>query len=172
MPEEVTLEERTVEEHLRQQAWNYFQMHAAQRLTTFNFYLALSTALTAAIFVTFQEDYQVPSVGMILSLLLVLFSFVFWKLDSRNRELISFAEEALRYFEGKANLSDEDGKPHRAKLFTREARVTEDAKQAHAHPYRFWEWRYSYTTCLRAVILAFSVAGLATCIASLSFLLA
>ena len=36
------------DDYLHQQAWNYFALHAQQRLTTVNFYLVLATALTAA----------------------------------------------------------------------------------------------------------------------------
>lgn len=114
----------TIEDPLRKQAWDYFHLHSAQRLTTFNFYLGLSTATTATLFLTFQKDYRVPSVGIVLSLLLLIFSFVFWKLDGRNRELIKLSEEALKFFEEKSGLPDEDGKPHKAKLFLREAHIT------------------------------------------------
>lgn len=151
----------TIEEHLRKQAWDYFQVHSAQRLTTFNFYLGLSTATTAAVFLTFQRDYRMPSVGIILSLLLVFFSFVFWKLDGRNRELIKLSEEALKFFEEKSNLPDEDGQPHKAKLFSREARITEDREKAgEAYRLRFWKRRFSYATCFRAVIWIFALTGL------------
>lgn len=152
MPEEVT-----PEEHLRTQAWNYFEVHAAQRLTTFRFYLVLSTATTAAIFVTFQRDYRVPSVGIVLSLLLVFFAFVFWKLEGRNRELVRLAEEALKFFEEEANLPDEGGKPHRAKLFSREASVTRDKEQARSPKVHF-----SYSTCFKAVFVTFAATGLVT----------
>jgi hypothetical protein len=105
------------EENLQKQAWDYFQLHSSQRLTTFNVYLGFSTATTAAIFLTFQKDYRAPIVGIILSLLLVVFSFVFWKVDSRNRELIKISEEALKYFEERSGFANEGGKPHRAKLW-------------------------------------------------------
>jgi hypothetical protein len=71
------------------------------------------------VLVLIQNDNGVPSVAIILSLLLVVFSFVFWKVDSRNRELINLSEEALEYFEEKSSIADGDGNPHRSKLYSR-----------------------------------------------------
>lgn len=160
----------TTEEHLRKQAWDYFQVHSAQRLTTFNFYLGLSAATTAAVFITFQRDYRVPSVGIILSLLLVFFSFVFWKLDGRNRELIKLSEEALRFFEEKSDLPDEGSQPHKAKLFSREALITGDRKKTQrAYGLQFWKKNYSYATCFKAVIWLFGLTGLSGFVLSCYF---
>lgn len=75
------------EKELRDYVWNYFQVHAAQRLTTFNFYIALSTAVTTGLFATLSQAFRVPLLGVVLGILLITFSFVFWKLDHRNREL-------------------------------------------------------------------------------------
>ena len=71
--------------YLRQQAWDYFALHAQQRLTTVNFYLVVATTLTAAAVASFQEDFGFPGLRLPAGLLLALLSFAFWRLDLRNR---------------------------------------------------------------------------------------
>jgi len=155
-------EERTSKEYLREQAWNYFQLHATQRLTTFNYYLVLSTAITAAIAITFQKDFRLPALDIFLSLLLVAISYVFLKLDDRNIELVEYGETALKYFEGteQANFPDEaTDVPHEALLFRREEymtrKKTEDSKGR-----RPWKKHYTYGKCLHLTIWLFMVSGI------------
>jgi len=38
------------ETYLREQAWNYFVLHASQRMTIFNFYLVSSSLIASAYF--------------------------------------------------------------------------------------------------------------------------
>jgi hypothetical protein len=154
-------EERTYKEYLREQAWNYFQLHATQRLTTFNYYLVLSTAITAAIAITFQKDFRLPALDIVLSLLLVGISYVFLKLDGRNIELVKYGEAALKYFEKteQANFPDEaTGAPHEAQLFRREEYMTRK-KTEHSEGRPPWEQHYTYGKCLHLTIWFFMVGG-------------
>lgn len=82
-------------ETIHKQAWDYFQLHSTQRLTTFNFYLVIASVLTAGLVSTFQKDFIFPIAGMALGGLLSFFSFIFWVLDRRNSQLIKNAEAAL-----------------------------------------------------------------------------
>ena len=116
------------EADLRKQAWDFFQMQASQRLTTFNFYIALSSLLSGGLAANLKVQDSMMSVGILLGLLLVLSSFVFWKLDQRNNDLIKSAEDALKFFENKTQIDDQNGKPHIAKRFTREEYDTNDRK--------------------------------------------
>ena len=95
------------EADLRKQAWDFFQMQASQRLTTFNFYIALSSLLSGGLAANLKAQDGIQFVSILLGLLLVLFSFVFWKLDQRNRDLIKSAEDALKFFESKRKLPRE-----------------------------------------------------------------
>ncbi len=74
------------EDALRKQAWDYFAMHSNQRLTTFNFYIIISSVIMSALFTTLQDNYQVPRVGLALGVLLSFFSFIFWTVDNRNKQ--------------------------------------------------------------------------------------
>jgi hypothetical protein len=145
-------------ETLRKQAWDYFQLHASQRLTTFNFYIVLSSVITTGLVSTFQKDYKLPYAGIVLGFLLSLFSFIFWKLDSRNKELIKHAEAALRSFETKAQLEDVEGIPDEMKIFSREKYFTDKSKKNNS----WWPSRrhLSYSSCFGGVFLCFGLVGI------------
>ena len=117
-------------EYLRQQAWDYFALHAQQRLTTVNFYLIVATALTAVAVASFEENFGFPGLGLPAGLLLSLLSFAFWRLDFRNRELIWSAEAALRSLEADSPVDGGTGELPLEWLFTREHRQSEKRKSA------------------------------------------
>lgn len=146
------------EDELRKQAWDFFQMQAGQRLTTFNFYIALSSLLSTGLAASFKADINIPCLGVAFGLLLLLFSAIFWKLDQRNRDLIKGAEDSLKFFEAKAELEDQAGTPHIAKRFTREEFDSDRKKNERSCC--FWRNNYSYSECLRAVFIVFASIGL------------
>lgn len=145
------------DEELRKQAWDFFQMQAGQRLTTMNFYIAFSSLLSTGLAASFKADINLPYLGIAFGLLLILFSFIFWKLDQRNRDLIQGAEASLKYFESKALLEDEMGMPHIAKRFTREEFDTniKNAKRS----WLFWRNHYSYSQCFGLIFVIFGCFG-------------
>lgn len=55
---------------MEERAWASFALHAGQRLTTFNFFIVLSSLLINALVVTLQRDFRVPYVGVVIGLLL------------------------------------------------------------------------------------------------------
>ena len=139
-------------------AWDYFQMHSTQRLTTFNFYIVISSVIVTALFSTFQKDYRVPYLGILLGLLLSFFSFIFWKVDTRNKQLIKGAEDALKFFESTAELEDNNNEPHVAKIFQHEEYVT--GKRKEQKSMLPWKKHYSYSNSFNRVFLAFAAIGL------------
>lgn len=144
-------------DELRKQAWDFFQMQAGQRLATFNFYIAISSLLSTGLVATFKQEVDLPYVGIAFGLLLILFSFIFWKLDQRNSDLIKGAESALKFFERQNLLEDADGVPHVAKRFTREEFDTH--KKKNQHRWQFWKKHYSYSQCFNYVFLIFGCGG-------------
>jgi hypothetical protein len=147
------------EDELRKQAWDFFQMQASQRLTTFNFYIAISSVICTGLAASFRSDINIPHLSEILGFFLIAFSFVFFKLDERNRDLIKGAEETLKYFESKANIDVEaSDAPHVAKRFTREEYDTKAKKNQRS--LFFWRNHYSYSDCFRMVFLSFGGVGL------------
>ena len=146
------------EADLRKQAWDFFQMQATQRLTTFNFYIALSSLISGGLAANLKAQDSMISVGVLLGLLLALFSFVFWKLDQRNRDLIKSAEDVLKFFENKAQFEDEKGRPHIVKRFAREEYDTNYRRTRRS--WRLWSNHYSYSDCFQIVFLTFGAVGI------------
>jgi DNA mismatch repair ATPase MutS len=137
--------------------WGYFQVHAAQRLTTFNFYIALSTIVTTGLFATLHKDFQVPALSVVLSFLLLTFSYLFWKLDQRNRSLIRISEAALIALE--QNISIEGVTVGELKLFSHEKDKTSKEKTSMGLARNFRTYPLSYSNCLNAVFVIFASLG-------------
>ena len=143
------------EPFLQKQAWDYFNTHAAQRMSVFNFYIALSSFTATGYFATFKSDSNLASARWIIALLLCLFAFIFWKLDQRVKFLIKNAENALKHFEAR--------QPHamQAKVFLREEAETIRHREAFKGWRRIFFWRLplSYSDCFNLVYLAFFLVG-------------
>jgi hypothetical protein len=101
------------------------------------------------------KDIEVSYLGIVLGLLLMAFSYIFWRLDARNRLLVSYGEEALMLFEGRF---EEDGNGDKVKIVDREFKETKGKGDRRSRlqqlliPYRF-------TYCFRAIFLIFMVVG-------------
>lgn len=130
----------------RDYGWNYFSLHAEQRLKTFHFFIALSAVIYGAIFTILKDlnngMYIIPVV-----MLQTFLSFIFWKLDQRNRELIKHAENTLKFIE-KSTAKDDD---EILNLFS-----TEEENTIRKNETRIY---CSYSRCFNLVFLAFGVGG-------------
>jgi hypothetical protein len=100
-PVQKPLEDKELREHLRGHAWAYFDRHSEQRLKTFNFYLVLCAAIIAGVVSEKSSEFRTA-----LLILLSILSFIFWKLDVRNRDLTKHSEEALKLLEDELDLPD------------------------------------------------------------------
>jgi hypothetical protein len=98
-------------------AWAYFQLHAAQRITTFNYFIIFSGILAAGLAAAIQAPPRLASVGVALGLLLTLLSYLFWQLDRRTSFLVKHAEDVIKLQEpvGARLMSDEVDKTLHAK---------------------------------------------------------
>jgi uncharacterized membrane protein len=141
----------------RQYVWNYFQLHASQRLITFNFYIVISTAIGAGYIVALRVN-SIPVLAILLGFTISLLSFIFWKLDMRNKLLIKNAEEALRYLEALTCTPGDKNKSNVLKIFTYEEGQTNKMKMTKS----FWPWKnhYSYSKCFNIVFAVFGILGL------------
>ncbi len=139
-------------------AWKYFALHADQRIKTFNSFLVLCTLVTGGL-IAVLKDADDPSFATPLALLLPFLSFVFWKLDQRSRQLVHHAEAALKRLESTCfDVSDDPDGPNVLKVFSREESVTATLKaRRNWNPFTKF---FSYSTCFRAVFLAFGIAGI------------
>lgn len=80
-------------------AWRYFELHAKQRMTVFNFFLGATGLLAAGIATAIQGGRSLNFVGIVLGLLLSFIAFIFWKLDQRVCVLVKRAEAVIAVLE-------------------------------------------------------------------------
>lgn len=78
-------------------AWNWFALHAGQRLQLVNFWL-VAVAFLATAFVEARSNHLV-AIAFGVSITGVISSLAFMRLDARTRQLVQVAEDALRSFE-------------------------------------------------------------------------
>ncbi|MCF6291618.1 MAG: hypothetical protein L3J03_11570 [Desulfobacterales bacterium] len=145
---------------LWKQAWNFFTIVAAQRLTVVNFYIAIATLLTGANFALLQTGKPAAGLGF----LLVALSFIFWKWDTRSRDLIRLAESTLRHFESQIADKPENSDSHMAYLFTHELAFTNERKAAARWSIHHY---FTYRICLNLLYGMFSIIGMVLALLSL-----
>jgi len=141
------------ESYLRKQAWDYFQLHASQRMTIFNFYLISSSLIATCYFASFKVDSNLQGARPILSVLLCMIAFVFWKLDQRTKFFIKNAENTLKYFE-RLEAADKA-----TKVFTNEEEYTTAKRPRGWRRILFLFYHLSYSDCFNLVFLTFFVIG-------------
>lgn len=143
---------------LREYAWNYFSLHADQRLRAFHFYVLLSAVIVGALLTVIKEA-QDPRLGCPLAFGLAFLSFVFWKLDLRNKELVRHGEEALKSLETDALPTGETGALHPLAIFLREETATQGRRRGLR---AFLVGPLSYSESFNLVFAVFGVSGLVT----------
>ncbi len=74
-------------------AWEWFQYHASQRLTAFNFFLVIMGALVVGYSQAAARSSEI--LGVALGLLGAIVSLAFWALDIRNQELVECGRSVL-----------------------------------------------------------------------------
>lgn len=85
-------------EHL----WKYFEIHSTQRMSLINYYFFISGAMLSGLGVALQSsNNRFAILGCLISILVILTTFVFWKLDQRTSYLIKFVEKRLVEYEKK-----------------------------------------------------------------------
>ena len=142
-------------------SFRYFELHAKQRMSTFNFFIVLSAFLTTAFVATCQADFSYPSMSFLISLNMMLVAIIFWKLDQRVRFLIQHAESVLE------SLEEDEGQ---VALFSGEREKTRVKKEG------VWQGiineHLSYSECFGVMYGIFFLFGVIGCFYSLSDLLA
>lgn len=137
----------------REYAWSYFQLHANQRMSTFNFYIVISALITTGLISSLTGDKESFLLSVILSISLVVVSFIFWKLDQRVSFLIKHAEETLIKIEKESENNSEDVY---ANLFSDEDEKTPSARCS----WRIWKAHLTYSSCFSVLYLLFGLIGL------------
>ncbi len=96
----------TNNEMMFEHAWKYFELHAQQRITVFNFFLAISGLVATGVGICLQQGGGFTYVSSFLCLFLMFVSFLFWKLDQRVSLLIKEAELTLSCIEDNISHSN------------------------------------------------------------------
>lgn len=139
--------------------WEYFKIHADQRMAIFNFYIVISTLLTTGVIGSFHKDFNFPIIGAWLSLMIISISFLFWKLECRNRQLIHLSEEGIKNLENSCISFDEDNDSLKSfKIFNREAVGKENFNKD--YQWEFLNKPYSYRKCFQYIFILFGLTGI------------
>jgi len=88
-------------------SWRYFQLHAAQRITVFNFFVATSGLLVAALVFALRGGTETATLSLAAGFGLFALSFVFWKLDRRVSAMIKASEAVIMKVEAEC-ISEPD----------------------------------------------------------------
>ena len=138
-------------------AWRYFELHAQQRMAVFNFFLVLSGLISAALSASIQGPPEHQAFAAALGVLLILVSFVFWKLDQRNSFLTKRAEAALSEIE--KLIVHEQGR-----LFSTEPEATNKKR----HSGKFLACHLTFGESFRVVFLVMALVGFSGAVISIS----
>ncbi len=84
--------------------FKWFEYHANQRIMTFNLYLVVYSGLAAAYSFLLKE--KILGGSILVSLLMLLMSILFWQLDIRNRQLIDIGEDIVTTSWARAGLDE------------------------------------------------------------------
>lgn len=96
-------------------AWRYFALHAAQRMTVFNFFVASAGLALSGLAWTLADGSKKWPLGAAAGLGAAALSFVFWRLDQRGSQLVKNAEDAM--------VALESGLPRAAAVTTAERKL-------------------------------------------------
>jgi len=156
----------------REYAWNYFKLHAGQRMSLFNFFVLISALLTAGMAGTFRKECDFPILGLVLGFSLVIIAFAFRRLDQRVGSLVKHAEELLKILE--SHWTDKDGKiDEKSALFSTEDKKTSMLREdlGNKCPFQPWICPVTYSECFRLVYIVFYIIGTVGFIASIIWFL-
>jgi hypothetical protein len=145
------------DERDRKYAWDIFSLHSSQRIATFNFYITLALAIILATTTVIQPSINVPIIALILSLIIIIISFVFYKLDARNKMLIKNAELALKEIEIRIETSAQEKNESVSLFYQDDQAVTQSRSKKSI---LFWKNYYSYSDCFNLVFWVFGFFGI------------
>lgn len=139
----------------RDYAWSYFSLHAAQRISVFQFFITLATAIIGgAVLIAGSADDR--KWAALLFLALPFLSFVFWRLDLRTSSLVKNAEDALKYLDSETASRLKNGLPTELALFAKDETIVSDRARA-----RLFRGHFSYSRSFLYVFVAVALLGIA-----------
>jgi hypothetical protein len=80
-------------------AWKWFDFHARQRTSMFNFYVIVVAAVFGAIGALLREGYENAIIIVMFCIFGIVISAIFFRFDRRNIHLLSYGEVTLIWLE-------------------------------------------------------------------------
>lgn len=142
----------------RSYLWGYFQLHAQQRLTTFNYFIVVAGLLSTGTLATYKSGDENLGIRVACGLFLTIISFIFWQLDLRTRTLIKHCEDMLKELEKKSPEGS-------VRIFKSEEQKTNYLRT------RAYSVYLTYRHCLGSVFLVFGLFGTGVALASIMSLI-
>lgn len=127
-------------------AWRFFQLHAQQRMTVFNFYLIITGLVAAGLSACVIQMEELSLVAGVLGLFLSFVTFIFWKLDQRVSLMIKASEKSIIDIEKKLALPVES-------IFTEEAGNLNNS-------YLYIRSPWTYGRCFRVSFFVVGMIGM------------
>jgi hypothetical protein len=109
-------------------SWKYFQQHAQQRISYFNFFLVFAIFMTTCLLTTFQEKFAFHFVGIGIGVMQAFVSIMFLKIDNRNKFLTGLGENAIKELEKNYQINGLNSDS--IKIFQSEERASNELKKA------------------------------------------
>lgn len=137
-----------------QYAWDWFSYHARQRLTAFNFFLILMSAVVLGYAQAVDND--LPALGVALGALGAFVAIAFWAMDVRNEELVYCGRAALDDLETRLAITIRRDDRKRSHWDSAMQGPFASRLNRHVNSKRF-----THTTWLRSVIALMGLLSLA-----------
>ena len=140
---------RDAETNAQAYAWNWFALHAGQRLQLVSFWL-VAVAFLASAYVQARSDHM-TAIAFGVSVTGAVSSVAFMRLDVRSRQLVQVAENALRHFEASGVTAGMDE-------VTELVRASHEARRSRFDSYRMIiQGLQLSVTCIFVLAAAFSL---------------
>ncbi len=114
----------------RNYAWDYFALHANQRTTLFRYFIVFVSLYMTGIALMIRgfacSGISSEIFVIVASIAFIVVTYIFWRLDKRNIQLIGFAKSSLIEVENKLNDKD----PKNDLVFQMQAKTPAEMKHS------------------------------------------
>lgn len=131
--------------------WEYFVIHANQRIQMMNFFIILETFFVTTLLTLFQMEGDLGVFRFVMSAAIVFFSIIFCLLDARTKDMIKYSEKALKQLERKYSVKY----GRKIMIFSIEEKKTKRDRRKSWIARKF----LSYSKLLNFIFLFFSIIG-------------
>lgn len=97
--EKFTIDQSIDQSKMLELYWNYFEVHANQRMQMINFYITIEIVLIGAFFTLRLQKEEILWAECLVAVAIPVISLIFFLLDLRTRLLIKEAENCIKQIE-------------------------------------------------------------------------